>query len=174
MGTQKIREQWKTWRLEKDLYQNQDRDIACIFLDLEAKNCLFPGHMGSKTWGLKARWSWCCFIAVFEKNSLGKTIPAPDINICGLFIVLYHPCFCCFPVVWITEPRGRRELFDSGTRVSHVLHILFHLLMLFIDYWLRTTMYLAPCYTNKSLFFLIFLFLFFGCVGSLLLHVGFL
>lgn len=37
-----------------DLYQNQGRDIACIFLDLEAKNCLFPGHMGSKTWGLKA------------------------------------------------------------------------------------------------------------------------
>lgn len=44
-----IREEWKTWRLEKDLCENQDRDISCVFLDLEAKNSLFLEHLKSKT-----------------------------------------------------------------------------------------------------------------------------
>lgn len=104
------------------------------FLRFGSKELSFPRTYGEQDLESKGRWSWCCFIAVFEGNSLSKNIPAPDINICGIFIVLYHPCFCFFPVVWITEPRGRRELFDSGTHVPHVLHILFHLLMLFLDY----------------------------------------
>lgn len=109
----------------------------------------FPRTHGEQDLGSKGRWSWCGFIAVFENNSLGKSILLLYINICGIFIVLYHLCFYFFPVVGIVEPRGRRELFDSSTHVPDVLHRLFYLFMSFnIDLKVLCTW---PCATPTSL-----------------------
>lgn len=116
VGTQKIREQWKTGRLEKDLYQNQERDISCIFLNLEAKTCLFPEHSGSKSGGLKADGHGVASLVSLKRNSLGTNIPALNINISGIFIVLCHPRFYFFPVVCVSLSP------EEGTNCLMVMH----------------------------------------------------
>ena len=148
VGTQKIREQWKTGRLEKDLYQNQERDISCIFLNLEAKTCLFPEHSGSKSGGLKADGHGVASLVSLERNSLGTNIPALNINISGIFIVLCHPRFYFFPVVCITEPRGRNELFD-GDALFCIYYFICFCYSLHIDRELLCSWHCAN--TNRSL-----------------------
>lgn len=125
VGMQKIREQWETWMLEKDLYLNQERDISCIFLNLEAKTCLFPEHTGNKSWCLKADGHGAASLVSSKRNSRGTNIPELDINISGIFIILCHPSFYFFLVVQIAEPRGRKELLDNGALLCMYYFICF-------------------------------------------------
>lgn len=68
------------------------------FLGFGSEGLSLPRTHGRNTWGLKTDENGG-FIAAFNKNSQSKNISQLNISNCGIFIVLYLPCFCYYLLV---------------------------------------------------------------------------